>query len=399
MDRKSVFDDTSTYLMQTYRRLPVAPMKGRGSKLWGHDGKEYMDFVQGVATNVLGHCHPRVVIAIQKQAQRLMHVSNHFHIEPQAKAAKLLVEHSFADRAFFCNTGTEAIEGAIKLARKYAKKHLGEGKFEIIATENSFHGRTMGALSATGQPKFWKGFEPMLPGFKHVPFNDVEALRASITDATCAILLEPIQGESGVRIPSESYLNTVRTICDDYGILLILDEIQTGMGRTGKLFAYEHSGITPDIMTLAKGLGGGMPIGAILATESVAGGFEYGDHGSTFGGNPLACAAAIATIEVILEAGLILDNCRRMGELFVRRLKEIKDRRPALVSDVRGMGLLVGIELTKECGPVVLECIDKGLLINCAGGNTLRFMPPLTVEQSEVEWAMDVLDDVLGKYA
>ncbi|KPK43878.1 MAG: acetylornithine aminotransferase, partial [Nitrospira bacterium SM23_35] len=269
MDVKKMFDESARYLMNTYTRFPVLLRKGRGMKVWSSDGKEYLDFVGGVAVNILGHCHPRVVVAIQKQAQRLIHVSNYYHIEPQIKLAKLLVENSFADKVFFCNSGAEAMEAAIKLARKYGKEHIDPGRFEIIAANNSFHGRTIAAITASGQEKLQRGFEPLVPGFRHVPFNNIQALRDAVTGNTCAILLEPIQGEGGVRIPEEDYLKAVRDLCNEHNILLILDEVQTGMGRTGKLFAHEHFGITPDIMAMAKGLGGGVPIGAMLATDKV----------------------------------------------------------------------------------------------------------------------------------
>jgi predicted acetylornithine/succinylornithine family transaminase len=313
MEVKKFFDESSRYIMNTYTRYPVVLRKGRGMKVWSSDGKEYLDFVGGVAVNILGHCHPRVVVAIQKQAQRLIHVSNYYYIEPQIKLAKLLVEHSFADKVFFCNSGAEAIEAAIKLARKYAKEQVHPNRFEIIAAKNSFHGRTLAAITASGQEKFQKGFEPLVPGFKHVPFNDIRAMREAITEETCAILLEPIQGEGGVRVADPNYLKEVRDLCNEQNILLILDEVQTGMGRTGKLFAHEHFGITPDIMAIAKGLGGGVPIGAMLATDKVASGFQPGNHASTFGGNPLVCAAGVATLETILEDGFILDQCNRMS--------------------------------------------------------------------------------------
>lgn len=389
-----MMDESSHYLMHTYSRLPLAVKKGRGMKVWTWDGKEYLDFVGGVATNCLGHCHPKIVIAIQKQAQRLIHVSNFYHIEPQIKLAKMLVEHSFADKVFFCNSGAEANEAAIKLARRYFKEHLGQDKFEIIAATNSFHGRTIAALTATGQDKFKIGFDPLLPGVKHVDYNNIEMLKNAITNNTCAVLLEPVQGESGVRIPSPDYFKEVRKVCDDNNVLLIFDEVQTGMGRTGRLFGYENFGMTPDIMTLAKGLGGGVPIGAMLATDRVAEAFQPGTHGSTFGGNPLVCAAAIATIDVLLEDGFMLDQCRRMGKYFKKRLEELKKDFPEIIADVRGMGLLIGMELFRDCAPIVKACIDRGLLINCTAGNVLRFMPPLIVTEKEIDHLADILEQV-----
>jgi predicted acetylornithine/succinylornithine family transaminase len=397
METKKIIEDADRCLMHTYNRFPVVLRKGRGIKVWGADGREYYDFVGGIAVNVLGHCHPKVVVAIQKQAQRLLHVSNFYHIEPQIKLAKLLCAHSFADKVFFCNSGAEANEAAIKLARKYAKEHLDQNRFEIITALNSFHGRTLATVTATGQEKFQKGFEPLMPGFAHVPFNDINALKAAINRNTCAVMLEPIQAEGGVKMPSGDYLKRVREICDEHKILLILDEVQTGMGRTGKLFAYEHYGITPDIMALAKGLGGGVPIGAMLATDRVAAAFQPGSHGSTFGGNPLVCSAAAAAMETIIEDGFILDNCARMGRHLIERLEQLKNDYPDKVADVRGKGLLVGMEINGDGMSVVNGCIEKGALINCTAGNVLRFMPPLIVEEKDIDHVMDILEEVFGK--
>jgi predicted acetylornithine/succinylornithine family transaminase len=397
MDAKKILEESSHYVMNTYNRFPVILRKGRGMHVWSADGKEYLDFVGGIAVNILGHCHPKVVVALQKQAQRLLHVSNLYHNEPQIRLAKLLVEHSFAEKVFFCNSGAEANEAAIKLARKYAKENLSGNRFGIITALNSFHGRTLATLSATGQKKFQKGFEPLVPGFTHVEFDDIDALRAAITEETCAVMLEPIQGEGGVKVPSSDYLKQVREECTAHGLLLILDEVQTGMGRTGKLFGYEHFGIVPDIMTLAKGLGGGFPIGAMLATNRVSAAFQPGNHASTFGGNPLACAAAIATMETLLEDGFILDQCRRMGEYLVRGLADLRREHPGVITDVRGMGLLVGLELTRECASIVKACLERGLIINCTSGNVLRFTPPLIVQEKEIDHMLDVLDDIIGR--
>ncbi len=397
MDVKKLFDESSRYIMNTYKRFPVVLRKGRGMKVWSSDGKEYLDFVGGVAVNILGHCHPRVVVAIQKQAQRLIHVSNYYHIEPQIKLAKLLVEHCFADKVFFCNSGAEAIEAAIKLARKYVKEQVHPDRFEIIAANNSFHGRTLAALTATGQEKFRKGFEPLVPGFRHVPYNDILALREAVTEKTCAVLLEPIQGEGGVRVASEDYLKEVKALCNEHNILFILDEVQTGVGRTGKLFAHEHFGITPDIMAIAKGLGGGVPIGAMLATDKVAAGFQPGNHASTFGGNPLVCAAGVATLETILEDGFILDQCNRMSSYFIKRLEDLKAEFPALVKEVRGKGLLLGIELTTEGDPIVRACLEKGFLINCTAGNVLRFIPPLIVQGKDIDQLVETLRVIFSR--
>lgn len=367
-------------------------------KVWSVDGKEYLDFVSGVAVNILGHCHPKVVVAIQKQAQRLLHVSNYYHIEPQIKLAKLLINKSFADRVFFCNSGAEANEAAIKLARKYVKEQVDPKRFEIITAHNSFHGRTLATLTATGQEKFQKGFEPLVPGFIHVPFNDLHSLRNAITKDTCAILLEPIQGEGGVIMPDENYLKDVRELCNELNLVFILDEVQTGMGRTGKLFAHEHYGITPDIMTIAKGLGGGVPIGAMLATEKVASSFQPGNHATTFGGNPLVCAAAVATLETLLEDGFILDQCNRMSTFLMKKLNTLKEAFPSLIKDIRGKGLLIGMEITKNGDPIVKECLEKRVLINCTAGKVLRFIPPLIVQQKNINRLIDTLEDVFTKF-
>lgn len=398
METVKFIEDAEKYLMHTYSRFPLVLRKGRGMRVWSTSGKEYLDFIGGIAVNVLGHCPPKVVVAIQKQAQRLIHVSNLYHIEPQIRLAKMLCTHSFADKVFFCNSGTEANEAAIKLARKYAYDHYGQDRYEIITALNSFHGRTLGALSATGQEKFHKGFAPLVPGFRYVPYDNINALKDAITPKTCAILLEPIQGEGGVRVPASDYLQQVRQLCDDQGILLILDEVQTGMGRTGKLFAHEHFDITPDIMTLAKGLGSGVPIGAMLATEKIASAFQPKTHAATFGGNPLVCAAAIATLDVILEDGFMLDHVNRMSQYFLQRLIHLKSLYPEKVLDVRGMGLLLAVELVHDALPVVNACIERGLLIGTAGaGNVLRFSPPLIVEEKDIDVLVSVLEDIFEK--
>ncbi len=398
MENERIIEEAGKYVMHTYNRLPLVIRKGRGAKVWGADGKEYLDFIGGIAVNVLGHCHPKVVVAIQKQAQRLIHVSNLFHIEPQIKLAKLLCTHSFAEKVFFCNSGAEANEAAIKLARKYSHDHFqNPERHGIITALNSFHGRTMATITATGQKKFQAGFEPLLPGFSYVPFNDLGALESAITDRTCAILLEPIQGEGGVKVPSDDYFRGVRELCDRHRLLLILDEVQTGMGRTGKLFAHEHYGITPDIMTLAKGLGCGVPIGAMLATDKVASSFHPGNHASTFGGNPLVCAAAIATMETILEDGFVLEHCNRMGRYFTERLRELQEDFPGQVAEVRGKGLIVAMEINRDGSSIVTACLEKGAIINCTAGNVLRFTPPLTIEEKEIDHLVDILEEVLGR--
>lgn len=396
MPLQKLLEESKTYLMDTYKRFPIVLIKGRGVKVYDSQGKEYIDFVSGIAVNNLGHCFPKVVVALQKQAQRLIHVSNLYHIEPQIKLAKLLVEHSFADKVFFCNSGAEANEAAIKLTRKFSKDNFPGERYEIITALGSFHGRTLATLTATGQEKFQKGFEPLMPGFKYVHFNDLDAVKKAVTNKTCAIMVEPIQGESGVRVPHKGYLKGLREICDEKKLLLILDEVQTGMGRTGKLFAYENFGIEPDIMTLAKGLGGGVSIGATLAKEKVAKAFVPGSHASTFGGNPLACAAACASIEAILEDGFILENTRRMGDYFKKGLERLK-KEYNFINEVRGMGLLLGMELITECTKVVNSCLERGFLINCTEGNVLRFMPPLIITEKEIDALIDALEDVFHK--
>ncbi|MBL7050145.1 MAG: acetylornithine transaminase [Nitrospira sp.] len=398
MDKKLI-EESAKYLMHTYNSHPIVLRKGRGMNVWGDDGTEYIDFVAGIAVNCLGHCHPKVVIAIQKQAQRLLHVSNLYHMEPQIKLAGFLVKNSFADRAFFCNSGTEAVEAAIKLARKYSKEHLSPQQYEIITAYGSFHGRTMASLSATGQERLQKGFEPLLPGFKHVPFNDIGALKKALSRRTCAVLIEPIQGEGGIKMPSKDYLLQVRQFCDENRLVLIFDEIQTGIGRTGKMFAYEHYGVEPDIMTLGKGLGGGVAIGAMLAKERIATAFEPGSHGSTFGGNPLACAAALATLHALIEDGFIMEQCRHTGEYFRNKLLGLQKDFPSLILEVRGLGLMIGMELTKAGSFVVDACAARGMLINCASGNVLRFIPPLIVTERDIDLLVDVLDDIFEKHS
>ncbi|MCX8069702.1 MAG: acetylornithine transaminase [Thermodesulfovibrionales bacterium] len=398
METKTLIADSEKYIMSTYNRNPVVLVKGRGTRVYSIDGKEYIDFVGGVAVNILGHCHRRVVIALQKQSQKLIHVSNLYHIEPQIRLAKLLVQNSFADKVFFCNSGAESNEAAIKLARKYAKDKLGADKYEIITAYGSFHGRTIATITATGQEKFQVGFSPLLPGFKYVPFGDADAIEKAITPQTCAILLEPIQGEGGVNVPPSDYFKKVREICDRNKLLLILDEVQTGIGRTGKLFAYEHFDIKPDIMTIAKGLGAGVPIGAMLATQQVADSFVPGSHASTFGGNPLVCSSAIATIETILEDGILLDYCTRIGKYFLMKLEKLKEEFPSSIADVRGLGLLLGMQMNMDCNYIVKECLNRGFLVNAAGNNVIRFAPPVIIEEKEIDMLIENLREIIGRY-
>ena len=380
-------------IAKTYKRFPIVITRGKGCSLWDTEGKKYIDFVSGIAVCNLGHAHPKVSEALSKQADILLHVSNLYYTEPQIELACRLTENSFADRVFFCNSGAEANEAAIKLARKYFKDNGEKERYRIVTMEKSFHGRTMATLSATGQDKIRKGFEPILEGFDHIPFNDMDALQKSIGPSTCAVLLEPIQGEGGVRCPDPDYLKAVRRLCDETGVLLIFDEIQTGMGRTGKFFAYEHFGIEPDIMTLAKALANGLPIGAMLAREEVAEAFGPGTHASTFGGTPIITAASVQVVKVLLEENLI-HHCAKMGAYFKERLSELKAKHESIV-DVRGMGLLLGMKLEMEGDTIVKSCMEKGFLINCIQGNILRFIPPLIVEKEEIDALIGCLDEIL----
>jgi len=390
---KEFMDQANKVIIGTYRRQPVVLVRGSGARVWDSDGREYLDFVAGIAVCSLGHSNPKVVAALRQQAELLTHVSNLYYTVPQIHLAGMLVENSFADKVFFCNSGAEANEAAIKLARKYAHDNLKGDRYEIITMRGSFHGRTLAAITATAQEKFHVGFAPLPEGFRYVPFNDVKALEKAIRKRTCAVMVEPIQGESGVQMPSPGYLEGVRRVCDDQGILLILDEVQTGMGRTGKLFAHEHFGITPDIMTLAKALGNGYPLGALLATDRVASAFGPGTHASTFGGNPLGMAAGIAVLRALLEDG-ILDNSLEVGAYLRERLGELK-KKHFMIQEVRGMGLMVGMDLTIDGASIVQRCLEKGLLINCAGEHILRFVPPLTISQDDVDRAVSILDEAL----
>jgi acetylornithine/N-succinyldiaminopimelate aminotransferase len=389
----STITQANDVIAKTYKRFPVVLSRGCGSTLWDEDGNRFTDFLAGIAVCNLGHAHPKIVKALADQAGTLWHVSNLFYTIPQKDLAAWLTGHSFADRVFFCNSGAEANEAAIKLARKYYKETGMGQRYRIISMEQSFHGRTMATLSATGQEKVKLGFDPLLDGFDFVPFDDLDAIRARIGPETCAVLLEPIQGEGGVRCPSPDYLRQVRALCDEAGLLLIFDEIQTGMGRTGTLFAYEHFGIAPDIMTLAKALANGLPMGAMLAREQVAAAFGPGAHASTFGGTPIVSAAALEVCRV-METDGIIDHCRRVSAHFRSRLEWLKQRH-TLVADVRGMGLLLAIRLDADGEPFVLKCMQKGFLINCVQGNILRFVPPLIITVEEIDALIACLDDIL----
>jgi len=386
----------SKYYMFLVRRQPVVIARGEGTRVWDVDDKEYLDFTSGWAVNNVGHANPVVADAIAEQARTLLQTSNQFYTIPQIKLAQILVENSCLDKVFICNSGAEANEGAIKLAKKYGKLHR-NGAFEIITAFNSFHGRTMMNVAATGQPHYQEIFQPIPVGFTHVDFNDVEAIREATTDRTVAVMLEPVQAEGGVNIPTDGYLRQVREWCDDQGLLLIYDEVQTGMGRLGTLFGYQVSGVEPDIMTLAKGLGGGVPIGAFLAKDSACA-FEPGDHGSTFGGNALTCAAAHASTKYIVDND-VPANAARMGEYLERGLNTIKSNHES-VTEVRGMGLLWAIQFGSDASPaVVTACNEAGLLTNPLRPNALRLMPPLTVTEKEIDEALEKLDSALTKAA
>ncbi|GBD29359.1 Acetylornithine aminotransferase [bacterium HR32] len=397
MDTYTVLEWSDRYLMPTYRRQPVAFARGRGARLWDLDGREYLDFVAGIAVTSLGHAHPAWVRAVTEQVARYVHVSNLYHIPEQARAAKLLVERSGLGRAFFCNSGAEANEAAIKLARKWAKRHRGPQAYEIVVAHNSFHGRTLATVAATGNPRYQQGFEPLPQGFRFVPFNDLEAAERAVGPATCAVLMEPVQGEGGVVPADPDYLRGLERLCRAQGVLFVLDEVQTGVGRTGRWFAYQHFGVQPDVVTLAKGLGGGVPVGAVLAREEVACAFEPGDHGSTFGGNALAAAATCAVLETLEAEGLV-EHARQMGERLAGHLRQLASRHPT-VAEVRGMGLLVAVDVRVEAARVVDACRERGLLVNAVRPHTIRLAPPLVVSPEEVDRAVEILGAALDAVA
>ncbi len=382
----------------TYSRFPAAMVKGRGCRLWDDDGREYLDFLAGIAVCSLGHCHPAVTRAVCEQAQELMHVSNLFHTKPQIRLAELLLANTFADKVFMANSGAEANEAAIKLARI----HSGAGRYEIISLSGSFHGRTLATVAATGQPKFHQGFEPLPEGFVHARFGDPAEVERLINEKTCAILCEPVQGESGVRPLDREYLQAIRAMCDEWGLLLIFDEVQTGMGRTGTLFAYEQLDVVPDIMTAAKALGNGLPIGAMLTTDKIAASLGVGTHASTFGGNPVAAAAAVAVMETMLAPGFF-EGVAERSRYFIHRLEELAVKFPQLATGVRGRGMLIGLVLTekgRELGAeIVGRLFERGVLINFAGMRVLRFIPPLTVSRDEIDQLIEQLTRVLAEFS
>ncbi|GAB64253.1 MAG: aspartate aminotransferase family protein [Candidatus Jettenia sp.] len=386
---KEVYDK---YVIPNYIRNPILLEKGSGVDVWDAEGKRYLDLFSGWAVSLLGHCHPHVVEAIQRQAAKLQHAPNIYYTEPQGLLAKHISEKSFGGQCFFCNSGAEANEAAIKLARIH-NSHT--GKYKIITFADSFHGRTIATVTATAQPKYHKGFAPLVEGFSYVPFNDLEALKKSVDDKTCAIMLEPIQGEGGINIATKDFLQGVRKLCNEKGLLLILDEVQCGMGRTGKYFAYQHYGIEPDIMSLAKALGGGVAIGAMVAGKEIAKSLVPGSHASTFGGNPLACAAAIAVFETIEKENL-LNNAKEMGSYSVEQLKSLQ-KTQGIIREVRGIGLMIGIELTVNGADLIKKCIQAGLFLNCTHDKVIRFMPPLNVKKQHIDEGLNILKTVLSK--
>lgn len=388
--------DAAGYI-PVFNRYKIVLDHGEGVYVFDNNGRKYIDFLAGIAVNVLGHAYPPLVKTVAAQAGRMIHCSNLYYTQAQADAAERLVRLSGLGKAFFGNSGAEANEGAIKIARKYAHGKDAE-KTQIITAWDSFHGRTLAALTATGQPKYQDGFAPLPGGFDYVHFGDSEELASKMSDKTCAVMLETIQGEGGVHVPSQDYIKRVRELCDEHGALLIFDEIQCGMGRTGKLFAYEQFGVKPDIVTLAKGLAGGVPIGAFITTDEVAAAFHAGDHGTTFGGNPLACAAANVVLDTVQKEG-ILGHVEKVGAYFLEKLAGFKRKYPKLVKEVRGMGLLLGMELTCPGRDIVDACLEEGAIINCTAGNVLRFVPPLIVKEAHIDELCRIMEPVLAKHA
>src|SRR6266581_108107 len=395
MDTRELLEWAAKYHTPNYARAPICLVRGDGVRVWDADGKEYLDFGAGLAVAALGHCHPRVTGAIREAAATLLHVSNLYYTAPQIHLAKLLCDHSFAERVFFCNSGAEANEAALKLARKYAKERYASDRYEVIATHNSFHGRTFATVTATGQEKYRQGFEPLVPGFKHVPYNDLRAMERALDNRTAAIIVEPIQGEGGVNVPDDDYLPGLRKLCDESGTLLILDEIQTGVARTGRLWAYEHSGIEPDVMTVAKALANGLPIGATLATRDAGSVLTPGTHGTTFGGNPFVTAVAIASFTTVLDEK-IPERAARIGRYLMEGLRRMATTRP-VIRAVRGRGLLIGAELSVAAGPIVDACREDGVLILSAGEKVVRMAPPLIVEERDCDRALATLDRALAQ--
>lgn len=395
MNNRESLEENKKYIMNTYASFPIALERGKGVYVWDVEGKKYLDFVAGIAVNALGYNDSEYVENITEQLKKIHHCSNLYQNKPSIDLAKLLVENSDFDKVFFCNSGAESMEAALKISRKYGNTKKGEDAFEIITMKESFHGRTLGAITATGQDKYQKGFGPLLPGMKYAIYNDFESLESMVTDNTCAIVLEVIQGEGGINEGKQEYLKQVRELCDQRDIVLVFDEVQTGIGRTGKLFGYQVYGVKPDVITLAKGLGGGIPVGAMMAVARVADVFEPGNHASTFGANPIAMTAGITVLNRLLNGGL-LENVEKQGKHLRKRLEELKSKH-SVIKDIRGVGLIQGIELSINGSELVGKCIDKGLLLVGAGANVVRFVPPLIVSESEIDEAIEILDESLSE--
>ncbi|NLH15371.1 MAG: aspartate aminotransferase family protein [Phycisphaerae bacterium] len=390
MNTQEVMGLYDQFVIGNYGRLPRAIVRGEGNYLYDAEGNKILDMFPGWAVSGIGHCHPHVVEAIRKQAGELLHIDNTFYIPQQAQLAKLVSERGFGGKCFFCNSGAEANEAALKLARRHTKPE----KYKFITAERSFHGRTFATVTATAQPKYHEGFLPLLPGFTYVPYNDIDALQEAFTDEVAAVMIEPIQGEGGIHPATPEYMHAIRELCDAHGAMMILDEVQTGMGRTGRWFGYQHYDVTPDILTLAKALGGGVAIGAMMARPQVAASLVPGTHASTFGGNPLACAAGVAVIEAI-ESDHLLENARAMGDYAVEKINQLKAKYP-LIDHVRGKGLMIGIQLTEPGAAIVAACLERGLRINCTQSNVLRFMPSMTVTKDQIDEALSILDQAMA---
>lgn len=394
MDKKTIIEETEKYYLPVFGRYPMVMELGQGCRVWDNEGNEYVDAFAGIAVNSLGYNHPVLVKAISEQAAKLMHCSNLYYTEIQAKALRVVAEATDMDRIFFANCGAEGNEGAMKLARKYGVSKA-PTKYKIISADESFHGRTFDTLAATGHDYYHVGYGPLSPGHVLVPYGDIEALEAQMDDDVCAVLLEPIQGEGGVHVPSDEYLQQVRALCDKHDALLIFDEVQTGVARTGKWFAYMHSGVKPDILTFAKGIGGGFPVAGFAVPERLAHVFKPGDHGGTFGGNPLACAAVYATLTTIKSEGLV-DKVAEKGEYFKNELRKLQEKYPDKVTDVRGCGLMLGMEVAGEGKPIVESCLANNVIVNCTAGNVIRIVPPLIISKEEIDIVVAALDKALA---
>lgn len=394
MDKKTIIEETEKYYLPVFGRYPMVMELGQGCRVWDNEGNEYVDAFAGIAVNSLGYNHPVLVKAISEQASKLMHCSNLYYTEIQAKALRVVAEATGMDRIFFANCGAEGNEGAMKLARKYGVSKA-PTKYKIISADESFHGRTFDTLAATGHDYYHVGYGPLSPGHVLVPYGDIKALEAQMDDDVCAVLLEPIQGEGGVHVPSDEYLQQVRALCDKHDALLIFDEVQTGVARTGKWFAYMHSGVKPDILTFAKGIGGGFPVAGFAVPERLAHVFKPGDHGGTFGGNPLACAAVYATLTTIKSEGLV-DKVAEKGEYFKNKLRKLQEKYPDKVTDVRGCGLMLGMEVAGEGKPIVESCLANNVIVNCTAGNVIRIVPPLIISREEIDIVVAALDKALA---